>query len=98
MPSEWYENGPYSAMESMALGKPLIVSDKGGLPELVSDGENGYVYSDFSGLENCLNKMLSLSADDYEKMSVCSLNMAKEMFNPEKYVNEIENLYEEFNK
>ena len=27
LPSEWYENGPYSAMEAMALGKPLIVSN-----------------------------------------------------------------------
>lgn len=98
LPSEWYENGPYSAMEAMALGKPLIVSDKGGLPELVDDGKNGYVYQNPDELGECLGKMLSLSPSDYEVMSESSLNMAKEMFNPQKYVDEVERLYEEFVK
>ena len=35
--STWYENGPYSIMEAQAAGKPVIVSDLGGLPELVPD-------------------------------------------------------------
>ena len=41
--SEWYENGPYSILEAQALGKPVIVSDFGGLPELVEDGRTGYI-------------------------------------------------------
>ena len=45
LPSEWYENGPYSAMEAMALGKPLIVSNLGGLPELVEQNKNGYIFT-----------------------------------------------------
>jgi glycosyltransferase involved in cell wall biosynthesis len=44
LPSEWYENGPYSAMEAMSSGKPLIVSSMGGLPELVDNNLNGYIY------------------------------------------------------
>ena len=43
LPSEWYENGPYSIMEAQALGRPAIVSDYGGLPELVEDGMTGYI-------------------------------------------------------
>ena len=43
LPSEWYENGPYSIMEAQALGRPAIVSDYGGLPELVEDGRTGYI-------------------------------------------------------
>ena len=36
-PSEWYENCPYSVMESQMLGTPVIASEIGGLPELVRD-------------------------------------------------------------
>ena len=61
LPSEWYENGPYSAMEAMALGKPLIVSDNGGLPELVEDGVNGYIYVD-------KDKLADKVKDEYEKL------------------------------
>ena len=43
LPSEWYENGPYSILEAQALGRPAIVSDYGGLPELVEDGRTGYI-------------------------------------------------------
>jgi glycosyltransferase involved in cell wall biosynthesis len=38
LPSEWYENNPQSVIESFALGKPVIGSDMGGIPELVAEG------------------------------------------------------------
>ena len=43
LPSEWYENGPYSILEAQALGRPVIVSNYGGLPELVEDSRTGYI-------------------------------------------------------
>lgn len=36
LPSVWEENAPLSALDSMAAGRPLIVSDTGGLPELAA--------------------------------------------------------------
>lgn len=99
IPSEWYENGPYSAMEAMAWGKPLIVSDNGGLPELVDNGINGYVYAAEEGA-NALAKSINdiLSAEDamYAGMCECSLKKAKELFEWEKYVEKIEEYYAEF--
>lgn len=98
LPSEWYENGPYSAMEAMALGKPLIVSDNGGLPELVDDGKNGYVYEAKKGadaLAGCIQKMNELTQDEYKAMAECSLDKAENMFNPNKYIDEIEKYYTE---
>lgn len=95
LPSEWYENGPYSAMEAMALGKPLIVSDNGGLPELVDNGMNGYVYSKESeNLAQYIKKMMELSEAEYKKMSACSLEKAEKLFNADDYVTELEKLYE----
>lgn len=98
LPSEWYENGPYSAMEAMAVGKPLIVSDNGGLPELVDDGQNGYVYTAKDGVDAlavCIRKMMLVEEDEYQKMCECSLQKAKALFNPEQYVVEIEKSYED---
>ncbi len=99
LPSEWYENGPYSAMEAMSFGKPLIVSDNGGLPELVDDGVNGYVYNAKSGVDalaECIWKMMGLTEAEYKTMTMCSLNKAKRLFNPDQYVNQIEKYYAEF--
>ncbi len=86
LPSEWYENGPYSAMEAMALGKPLIMSNLGGLPELVEDGKNGYIFDSKEQLKESLNRMINLSEEDYKNMSNDSLNKAKKLFEPNNYI------------
>ena len=43
IPSTWDENQPMVALEARAAGRPLMVSDRGGLPELVRDGLDGWV-------------------------------------------------------
>lgn len=99
LPSEWYENGPYSAMEAMALGKPLIVSNNGGLPELVEDGVNGYVYEKDSGaLAACIEKIRNLSENEYRTMAYHSLQKAKTMFSAESYITNIECWYQQFSQ
>ena len=96
LPSEWYENGPYSAMEAMAVGRPLIVSGNGGLPELVDDGVNGYIYRGGSDeLAACIQKMFALDEATYEAMSQASMTRAKELFDAETYVETLEEKYNE---
>lgn len=41
IPSEWYENLPFAALESLAFGKPVIATRMGGLSEIVEDGVSG---------------------------------------------------------
>lgn len=43
LPSRWDENNPMSVLEARSLGVPVIVSDRGGLPEMVTDGVDGLV-------------------------------------------------------
>ena len=43
-PSEWYENCPFSVMESQIYGTPVIAADIGGVPELVEDGVTGELF------------------------------------------------------
>ena len=71
LPSEWYENGPYSAIEALKLGRPLIGSDLGGIPELIDDGVNGFIFKnkDVKNLKECILKMEKLDSINREKMS-----------------------------
>ena len=41
LPSEWYENAPISVLEAYALGRPVIGTDIGGIPEMIRPGETG---------------------------------------------------------
>ena len=44
IPSECYENCPFSVMESIALGTPVIGSRIGGIPELIEEGRTGDLF------------------------------------------------------
>jgi glycosyltransferase involved in cell wall biosynthesis len=43
-PSEWYENCPFSVMESISLGTPVLGADIGGIPELICPGIDGELF------------------------------------------------------
>jgi len=44
VPSTWYENQPQTVLEAYAMGKPVVASRLGGIPELVDDGETGLLF------------------------------------------------------
>lgn len=50
-PSEWYENCPFSVMESQMYGTPVLGADIGGIPELIQDGKTGELYKSGDALE-----------------------------------------------
>jgi glycosyltransferase involved in cell wall biosynthesis len=60
LPSLWYENYPNSIIESFALGKPIVASRIGGIPELIRDRENGLLFStgDSEDLKSKIESML----------------------------------------
>jgi glycosyltransferase involved in cell wall biosynthesis len=41
--ARWHENMPLSVLETMAAAVPMVVTRLGGLPELVTDGDDGLV-------------------------------------------------------
>ncbi|MCF8069440.1 MAG: glycosyltransferase family 4 protein [Desulfobacterales bacterium] len=44
VPSEWYENCSMAVLEAMAMGKPVIGSNIGGIPEQVEDNKSGLLF------------------------------------------------------
>ena len=43
-PSQWYENCPFSVMESQLYGTPVLGADIGGIPELIEEGKTGELF------------------------------------------------------
>ena len=44
VPSEWYENNPFSVIEPLCLGTPVLGADIGGIPELIEPGMSGELF------------------------------------------------------
>ena len=59
VPSEWYENCPFSILESFALGKPVIGAQIGGIPELITHGRDGLLFNpgDEQGLRDRIQRL-----------------------------------------
>lgn len=62
-PSEWYENFPYSIIESFLFSKPVVGSTIGGIPELVQNGETGYLF-EAGNVNDLQEKLTTLWNDD----------------------------------
>lgn len=83
-----------AALEALASGLALIVSDIGGLKDIVQDGQNGYRVpaADPVALANAI-RMLANNPADVERMRVESHRRARDLFSwevvTEKYVNAI---------
>jgi glycosyltransferase involved in cell wall biosynthesis len=59
-PSVWYENSPNAILEAFVYRTPVVVSDLGGMAELVRDGENGLKFKpgDANDLARQLRRLL----------------------------------------
>ncbi len=59
VPSEWYDNYPLVISYAYALGKPVIASNINGIPEVIFDGETGFLFEpgNFSDLCEKINQI-----------------------------------------
>jgi len=45
IPSVWEEAFPYAALEAMSVGRSVLASRVGGMPEIIEDGSTGYLFN-----------------------------------------------------
>lgn len=62
VPSVCYENLPYNVLESLALGKAVVGSEIGGIPEMVEEGKTGFLFPPYAA-RDLAAKMSRLAED-----------------------------------
>lgn len=71
-PSEWYENCPFSVMESQMYGTPVIGANIGGIPELIQVNKTGKLFE--SGNDKDLKEKIEILWNDKELIKQYTLN------------------------
>lgn len=99
LPSLWYENQPFSILESYALGRAVVGSDRGGIAELIQDGRTGFLFKagDPKSLAEKITTLLQNPAMALD-LGQRGYDKVKEKFNPDVHYQEILKVYEELLK
>ncbi|MFH0973050.1 MAG: glycosyltransferase family 4 protein [Patescibacteria group bacterium] len=94
VPSIWYENCPLSILESFALGKSVIASKIGGIPELIKHSETGLLFEpgNAKDLANKIECLLN-RPDKIIKMGQNALKIVREKFNADEHYKKLIKIY-----
>lgn len=93
IPSIWYENAPLVALEALAAGCPLLVSDVGGLPELVEQGAgHAFAAGDASAL-SVLIRDLVRGDREVDDLSTRAEGTFHESFTPQRHLERLDQVY-----
>lgn len=91
-PSEWYENCPFSVMESQMYGTPVLGANIGGIPELIEQGKTGELFE--SGNVSELKKKIMQLWADRELIDQYSRNCKNNSFDDiDAYCNKLMRIY-----
>lgn len=99
VPSIWYENCPYSILETLSLGKTIIGSNIGGISELIEDKKTGLLYEP-NNIED-LKEKIKLFFEDDNLVNTYSNNakkFAQKNFSKQKYYKKIIKVYNDLLK
>lgn len=96
VPSEWYENGAFVALQAMAMGKIVIASNIAGLSEIFVDGVTGYLAEpgNVDDYIKVISNALSMTDSEYKKMSFNAVNSVKNRCDSKKYIDDLLDIYD----
>lgn len=95
VPSEWYENGAFVALQALAKGKIVVASDIAGLSEIIQDGETGFLAEagNPESFAKTISNVLSMSDEEYIQMSNRIVEYAKRRCDAKCYIKNLTMLY-----
>ncbi|GHT58634.1 hypothetical protein FACS18945_4660 [Bacteroidia bacterium] len=95
VPSEWKENNPLTVIEAYSLGKPVIGSRIGGIPEIIRENETGFIFETFdtNSLISVIEKACQTDVNTYKNMSNCARTFAEKYFDSETHYQQLMNIY-----
>lgn len=91
VPSIWYENTPLVLLSAIAARVPVIVSDLGGMTEVVQNGVNGFSFE--SNNSDALAGVISRFLEKPELVMMSSSQTEGMMKDMKQYVDDIESIY-----
>lgn len=94
VPSRWHENFPYVIIQSFAYGKPVIGSNRGGIPELLDNGKNGIIY-DAENYTELARKISYLYNDKHEcmRLGINAKNYVDNYYNSKEFYKNLMKIY-----
>lgn len=100
IPSKWFENAPYTVIESMFLGTLVLASRIGGLSEMIDDGKTGFLFSfgDKKDLAHKLIKISNITNEEREKIEKRAEKSIQEKNSRETYYKRLFAIYSEAEK
>lgn len=90
-----YSEGiPQAMLEAMAYGLPVVVSDVGGIPEVVQDGREGLVVKpgDIDGLCHALLQLIG-SVESRRRIGAAARRRIAEYHTPDTHMQQLRDLY-----
>ncbi len=96
IPSIWAENMPFVLLESLALGKVVIASRTGGLPELITQGESGFLFEN-GNAQDLAEKISALDNYDLKKIGSAAKEQVADL-NLENHYEKLLVIYRRFTK
>lgn len=109
-PLQWEEPFGLTLIESMACGTPVVAYARGSIPEIVKDGETGFIINSsehdirgnwvikktgIEGLCEAVEKIYSMPEEEYKKMRLACRTHVENHFTVERMVDDYINVYEE---
>jgi len=97
VPSIWYDNSPMVIYESFLAGTPVLGANIGGIPELIQEGDTGYLFIPGDAVDLAEKAILHFArpASERQAMRQACIRWAKENFNLERHVDGLLEIYHE---
>ncbi|MDR0836444.1 MAG: glycosyltransferase [Tannerella sp.] len=91
IPSVCYDNNPFSLIEALCMGTPVLGANIGGIPELITEGVNGFLFTPGESVEmkSKIEQMFGMEFD-YKDIA----QQAQKKFSAENFFNRLNTIYD----
>lgn len=95
LPSLWYENNPVIVMESFSVGVPVIGSRIGGIPEIVTENETGFLLDvPFDKKTSIrMKEIIDISHSEYARLQIGCYRFYEKNFTLDTHITRLLRIY-----